>query len=132
MVSSALVYIIAAIVVVVAFGRVYVAYVKKTRLKGAVDWPETEGTIRSATVRLVGRAGYRTEKLPFFAFSYEVDSEYYSGRFGLRVDEERANQLTRDLVDTKITVRYDPKRPETYCLPEELPVEGYRVGVVPD
>ena len=132
MVSSALVYIVGAIVVIVAFGRVYVSYLEKRRLKGAVDWPETEGIIRSATVRLISRAGYRTQKLPFFAFSYEVDGEYYSGRFGLQVEEERAGPLSRDLVDTRITVRYDPKRPETYCLPEELPVEGYRVGVVPD
>jgi hypothetical protein len=132
MVSGVLVYLVAGVVVVVAFGRVYAAYVEKNRLKGAVDWPEAEATIRSGNVRLVGRGGHRTQKLPFFAFSYEVDGEYYSGRFGLQVDEERAGQLSRDLVDTKITVRYDPKRPETYCLPEELPVEGYRVSVVPD
>jgi hypothetical protein len=83
-------------------------------------------------MELVERVGHLRERLPFFAFSYVVDSEYYSGRFGLRVAEDRANTLMRELVGTKITVRYDPKRPSVFSLPDELSVDGFRVSTVPE
>jgi hypothetical protein len=60
------------------------AYMLKRRTKGAADWPETEATIRSAEMETVDRVGHLGELLPFLAFSYVVDGEYYSGRFGLR------------------------------------------------
>jgi hypothetical protein len=111
------------------FGRPYLA---KRRLKDAADWPETEATIQSAKMELVERIGHLREELPFFVFSYVVNSEYHSGRFGLRAAKDRMSSLVRDWVGTKITVRYDPKRPSVYCLPDELPVDGIRVGTVPE
>jgi hypothetical protein len=59
-------------------------YMMKRRVKDAADWPETEATIRSAEMETVDRVGHLGELLPFLAFSYVVDGEYYSGRFGLR------------------------------------------------
>src|ERR1035437_5562425 len=111
------------------FGRPYII---KRRLNDAADWPETEATIQSAEMELVERVGHLREKLPFFAFSYVVDNEYYPGRFGLRIAEDRASTLMREWVDTKITVRYDPKRPSVFSLPDELSVDGFRVSTVPE
>jgi hypothetical protein len=111
------------------FGRPYMI---KRRLKGADDWPETEATIQSAEMEIVERVGHLREKLPFFAFSYVVDNEYSSGRFGLRVAEDRASTLMKEWGDTKITVRYDPKRPSVFSLPDELSVDGFRVSTVPE
>jgi hypothetical protein len=70
------------------------------------------------------------ERLPFLAFSYIVDGEYYSGRFGLRVAEDRTDTLITELIDTRITVRYDPKQPSVFSLPDELSVDGFRVEVL--
>jgi hypothetical protein len=111
------------------FGRLYMA---KWRLKDAVGWPETKATIQSAEMEIVERVGHLRESLPFFSFSYAVDSEYYSGRFGIRVADDRASTLMREWVDTEITVRYDPKRPSVFSLPDELPVDGFRVSTVPE
>lgn len=109
------------------FGRPYLI---KQRTKNVGEWPETQATIQSAKMELVERVGHLREELPFFTFSYIVDSEYYSGRFGLRVPEERANSLIRDWIDTRVGVRYDPNRPSIYCLPDELSVDGFRVSTV--
>jgi len=100
------------------------------RTKDAADWPETQATIQSAKMALVERVGHLRKEVPFFAFSYVVDDEYYSGQFGLRVDEERAAALMRDWVDTKVGVRYDPAQPSIFCIPDEMSVDGARVGTV--
>lgn len=76
------------------------------------------------------RVGHLSEELPFFAFSYMIENEHYSGRFGLRVPEDRATTLMREWVSTKITVRYDPKRPSVFSLPDEVSVDGFRVSTV--
>lgn len=108
------------------------AYIRRRQTKDAADWTETNATIQSAKMELVERVGHLREKLPFFDFSYVVDSEYYSGRFGLRVPEDRASSLVREWVDTKITLRYDPIRPATFSIPNELSVDGFRVSTVPE
>ena len=120
------------IVVAALFYRFGHLYMFKWRMKDAVDWPETEALIQSAEMELVERVGHLRERLPFFAFSYAVDNEYYSGRFGLRVAEDRANTVMREWINTKITVRYDPKHPSVFSLPDELSVDGFRVNTVPE
>ena len=112
-----------------SFGRLYMA---KRRIRDAADWPEAEATIQSAEMEIVARLGHQREELPFFSFSYVVDNEYYSGRFGLRVAEDQSDVLLRELIDTKVTVHYDPKRPSVFSLPDELAVEGFRVSTVPE
>ena len=109
------------------FGRPYIA---KRRTKDAADWPDTEATIQSAKIELIERVGHVRELLPFFDFSYAVGNEYYSGRFGLRVEEDRANAVMREWVNTKITVRYDPNRPSIFSLPDEMSVDGFRVSTL--
>lgn len=108
------------------------AYIKKRQTRDASDWPETDATIQFAKMELVERVGHLRENLPFFDFSYAVDSEYYPGRFGLRVPKDRASSLVREWANTKITLRYDPKRPSIFSLPNELSVDGFRVSTVPE
>ena len=83
-------------------------------------------------MEMVERIGHLREELPFFTFSYVVENEYYSGRFGLRVPEDRASTLIREWINTKITVRYDPKRPSVFSLSDEMSVDGFRVNTVPE
>jgi hypothetical protein len=111
------------------FGRLYLF---KWRMKDAADWPEIEAIIESAEMEFVERVGHLREKLPFFAFSYVVDSEHHSGRFGLRVPEDCASTVMKEWVAAKITLRYDPKRPSVFSLPDELSVDGFRVSTVPE
>jgi hypothetical protein len=122
-------------IIVVAGALLYrfgLAYMLKRRTKDAASWPETQATIQSAEMELVERVGQMREEVPFFAFSYLVESEYYSGRFGLRVPEHRAITLMRELINAKITLRYDPSRPSVYRLPDELPVDGFKRDTIPE
>jgi hypothetical protein len=105
-------------------------YIAKRRTRDAADWPETQATIQSAKIELVERVGHLRTSVPFFDFSYVVGNDYYSGRFGVRVDETRANALTREWIDTKLAARYDPKRPASFSLPDEVSIDGFRVATV--
>jgi hypothetical protein len=121
------------VIVAVAGALIYrfgPSYMLKRRTKDASDWPETEATIRSAGMELVERVGHIREEVPFFEFSYVVESEYYSGRFGLRVPEDLATTLMREWISTKIALQYDPHQPSVYRVPDELPVDGFRRGTV--
>ena len=80
---------------------------------------ETVGSGRSAVI------------LPCFAFSYVVNEEYYSGRFSLSGCDGRSATLIREMIDKRITVHYDPNKPESYMIPEEM-IEGCPVGRVRD
>ena len=111
------------------FGRPYLV---KRRTKDSADWSETEATIQSGEIELAERVGHIGQRLPFFAFSYVVDNEYYSGRFGLRVAEDQAKALVREWINTKITIQYDPQHPSIFSVPDELPVDGFRVSTVPE
>lgn len=105
-------------------------YMAKRRTKGAAEWPEAVATIQSAKMELVERVGHLRRSVPFFDFSYVVENDYYSGRFGVRVDETRADALIREWIDTKLAVRYDPKRPSIFSLPDEMFIDGFRVATV--
>jgi hypothetical protein len=109
------------------FGRPYMA---ERRTRNSPEWPEAVATIQSAKMELVERAGHLRKSVPFFEFSYVVENDYYSGRFGVRVDEARANALIREWLDTKFTVQYDPKRPSRFSVPDEMSIDGFRVATV--
>ena len=123
-----------AIVAVVAalvyrFGK---PYYRKRQARNSASWLDTEATVQSGKMELVERVGHFRERVPFFDFSYVVNSEYYSGRFGLRVDEDRGNRLIREWIGAKVNVRYDPERPTTFCLADDLLVDGFRTDTVPE
>lgn len=108
------------------------SYLLKRQTKDAADWPETEATIQFAGMELIERVGHIREEVPFFAFSYAVKSEYYSGRFGLQVPADRATTLMREWINTTIVLQYNPNQPSVYRLPDELPLDGFRRGTVPE
>jgi hypothetical protein len=96
----------------------------------AQSWPCAEATIQSAEMETVGSGRYAVV-LPCFAFSYLVNGEYYSGRFSLSCSDVRSATLIREMVDKKLTIHYDPKKPSINRISEEM-IEGCGVGRVPD
>ncbi len=97
------------------------------RIRHAKSWPSTEATIQSGGIEVVTSSRYGSIRLPAFSFSYKVDGEYYSGRFALRPDTtEPVESLIKRLIDSKLQVRYDPCRPSTWFIPDEL-IEGCRI-----
>jgi hypothetical protein len=100
------------------------------RAAQARNWPSTEATIQLAKIEAV-RNGRFSEDLPCFAFSYVVDGEYYSGRFALSAKGDRADALIKEMVGKKLTVRYNPKRPASYFIPDDA-IEGCEVHLVPN
>src|SRR5947207_4975457 len=54
-------------------------------VRKAKRWPKTEATIQNVigAIEVVAQTKFNTLRLPVFAFSYQVQGEYYSGRFAL-------------------------------------------------
>ena len=96
----------------------------------ARNWLSTEATIQSAGIETIGTGRY-SEELPCFAFSYVVGGEYYSGRFALSAKDDHADALIKEMVDRKLIVLYNPKRPSSYFIPNDE-MEGYEVRLVSD
>jgi hypothetical protein len=96
----------------------------------AKSWPSTEATIQSAEIETVDR-GRSAVELPCFAFSYAVNGEYYSGRFSLSRDDARLPAFLREMIDQKVTIKYDPKRPGSFSV-KDVFIEGCEVQTVPD
>lgn len=69
--------------------------------------------------------------LPCFAFSYLVAGEYYSGRFALWAKGGRSDELLRELIESKFTIRYDPDHPSSFFIPDET-LGGCEVYLLPD
>jgi hypothetical protein len=64
--------------------------------------------------------------------SRTVSDQDYSGRFSLKANlpKARAESMIRGMIGRKILVRYDPERPEVWCISEER-IDGYQVGQRP-
>ena len=56
---------------------------QRARVEVAKGWPTAEATIQYGRIEVVSAKGLNTVRLPAFAFSYQVQGEYYSGRFAL-------------------------------------------------
>ncbi len=88
------------------------------RVKEARYWPIVESTIQSAEFDSVGNR-LNAVDLPCFTFSYVVGKRQFSGRFALRATGDRGDSLIRAMVDKKMTIHYDPKRPQHWYIPVE-------------
>ncbi len=83
-------------------------------IANTAEWLETEGTIQSAAIeRLDKNVWY-----PGFAFSYVVDGEYYSGKFFLKADDARSEDLIRNLIHNKLSIQYNPDDPGEWYIAE--------------
>lgn len=100
----------------------------KKQIEEAASWPTTEATIQQADFQEF-TTNSRVEPAhlyPCFVFSYVVNGEYFSGRFGLTVEGEQADTLIREMNGRKLTVSYNVNRPSEYYIPDEM-MGGYEV-----
>ncbi|MGP8269381.1 MAG: DUF3592 domain-containing protein [Terracidiphilus sp.] len=112
-------------------GVLVVPIVRRARREvAAKNWPSTEAIIQSGRIEELSY-GRGSEELPVFEFSYVVDGTYQSGRFSLWAKGDSADALVKEIVEKKMTVKYDPERPSSYYLPDEY-IEGCPVSLVPD
>ncbi len=88
------------------------------RVREARNWPIVEATIQSAEIDRIGNR-LNAVDLPCFTFSYVVGKQQLSGRFALRATGDRADILIRTMVDKRMTIHYDPKRPQHWYIPVE-------------
>jgi len=114
--------IIAFIVVCVLAGLV-VAGIQRllnwgSRPAKAASWPVAEGTFQSVdTVLIYGFWGY--SPVDTGQFSYSVNDEYYSGKLMFSRRSSTDGRPPRVLINQKIQVRYDPRKPEKYSVPRQ-------------
>jgi hypothetical protein len=111
--------------VVIAFG---LKLLRRSIAKKATKWPLAEGTIESGQMEVVAGGG-RSPKvsLPVFAFSYQVQGQYYSGRFALlpyiaAIDDSFISRM----IGRKLQVRHDPLRPPVWFIADKL-IDGCKV-----
>jgi hypothetical protein len=81
------------------------------------QWPVTEATIQSVGVVAVNQ-GKTSVLLDFGDFYYTVDDEIYSGRLKISRSSSTHDALTRVLVNQKVQVRYNPRKPDMYFVPQ--------------
>lgn len=86
--------------------------------KKAANWPSTEGTIQTMRVVYVP-SGRATRPLDVGDFSYTVSDEYYSGTLAASSSFSTDHAAPRDLVNQKIQVRYNPRKPEQFSVPQQ-------------
>jgi hypothetical protein len=91
-------------------------------------WPKTSAAIRSATMKTMELEDKAVIVLPCFEFSYVAVGGDYSGKFYLFTDgQEEGELIARKMIKHTIEIRYDPKRPSKWYIPEKQ-IEGFEVG----
>ena len=105
-------------------------YRNRNREREAATWPRAAAIIQSAGLEYVHSGGRSPVERPCFAFSYVVNGEYYSGRFSLPGDDDRSATLIRELIDRKLTVKYDPQNPSDFRIVDTM-IEGCNIGEPP-
>lgn len=87
---------------------------RRTKGEGASDWPLTEATIQSVNERSADNPN-----MPDVAdFSYSANDDYFSGKLRISRSFSSHGASLRDLFDQKIQVRYNPRKPEKYSVPQ--------------
>jgi hypothetical protein len=115
-------FVIAIVIASVAWNRW-----NQKRVEEAANWPTTEATINSAEFQeFQGSSRREIHLYPCFEFYYVVNGDYYSGRFGLAVEGEPADRLSREMIDKKLTVSYKSTQPSKFYIPDEM-MNGYEV-----
>ncbi len=107
------------LVVFYALGSLVVSFVRRpVSPEKAANWPITEGTIQSVG-KVVVKAGRRSTSLDVGDFSYNVKEEYYSGRLAISSSFSTGDRSPGDLVNQKVQVRYNPRKPENFSVPQQ-------------
>jgi len=101
-----------------ALAGLVVYFVRRpVRPEEAANWPVTEGTIQSVT-NITFRTAERSDLTYAGDFSYHVNDEYYSGKVRISRSFSAHNHSAEDLINQKIQVRYNPRRPEKFFVPQ--------------
>jgi hypothetical protein len=118
------------VIVLFTFGALVLSVViylhRPVSAEEAANWPVTEGTIQSVRV-LSSRTAQRPDSLYVGDFSYSVNDEYYSGKVKISRSFSTHDSSADDLIDQKIQVRYNPRKPEKFSV-----VEGEMGGFLLD
>lgn len=90
----------------------------RSRPAKAASWPVAEGTIQFVdSVLIYGFWGY--SPVDTAEFSYSVNDEYYSGKLMFSRQPSTQGRPPQALINQKIQVRYDPRKPEKYSVPNQ-------------
>ena len=90
-------------------------------------WPKIWATIHSADMEVMELDSKTDIMLPCFTFSYVVADKEYSGRFSLFTNgEEEGESVAEKMIERKFELRYNPKRPSTWYIPDKK-MTGYEV-----
>jgi hypothetical protein len=82
--------------------------------KGVSDWPLVEATIQSVNQR----SAYNPAMADVADFSYTVNDDYFSGKVQISRSFSTHGASPGDLVDQKIQVRHNPRKPQKYSVPQ--------------
>jgi hypothetical protein len=86
------------------------------------DWLEAKATIQDAAIeRYIQYSWYSS-----FAFSYTVDTEYFSGRFFLKANQQQSEELVKTLLHQEFPVQYDPNNPSAWYIAQAT-IAGYEI-----
>lgn len=96
-------------------------------LKRTKYWPKAWATIHSAEMEVMELDRKTDIMLPCFTFSYLVAETEYSGRFSLFTNgEEEGQSMARKLIKRNFELRYNPKRPSIWYIPDRK-MDGFEV-----
>jgi hypothetical protein len=87
---------------------------RKCKGKGVSDWPLIEATIQSVNQRSANNPAMADVA----DFSYTVNDDYFSGKVQISRSFSTHGASPGDLVDQKIQVRYNPRKPQRYSVPQ--------------
>ena len=82
--------------------------------KGVSGWPLIEATIQSVNQRSASNPAMADVA----DFSYTVNDDYFSGKVRISRCFSTHGASPGDLVDQKIQVRYNPRKPQKYSVPQ--------------
>ena len=85
--------------------------------KKAANWPTNEATIRTVRIAYFGK----NTGNPVYVgdFSYITGGEYYSGTLAISSSFSTGDGAPGDLVNQKIQVRYNPRKPKQFWVPQQ-------------
>jgi Protein of unknown function (DUF3592) len=84
----------------------------------AANWPVTEGTIQLVNRAIPARTSQNPDSVYIGDFSYYVNNDYYSGRVMITRSFSTHDSSPKDLINQKIQVRYNPRKPEKFSVPQ--------------
>jgi len=87
---------------------------RNSKGKGVSDWPLIEATIQSVNQR----SACNPALADVAEFSYTVNDDYFLGKVQISRSFSTHGASSGNLVDQKIQVHYDPRKPQRYSVPQ--------------